>query len=63
MAKAAEEILHDLRTCPPAPGFTRVDIPGERERRHRAQSQQIIAVPERTWQQIIALHDHPSAPA
>ncbi|HSF95615.1 MAG TPA: Ldh family oxidoreductase [Thermohalobaculum sp.] len=30
---AAEECLADLRACPPAPGFDRVEIPGERERR------------------------------
>ena len=27
---AAEEVLADLRNCPPAPGFDRVEIPGER---------------------------------
>lgn len=27
---AAEEVLNDLRTCAPAPGFERVEIPGER---------------------------------
>ncbi len=29
---AAEDILHELRTCPPAAGFSKVEIPGERER-------------------------------
>ena len=28
---AAEECLASLRTCPPAPGFDRVEVPGERE--------------------------------
>ncbi|HUS52469.1 MAG TPA: Ldh family oxidoreductase [Thermohalobaculum sp.] len=34
---AAEECLAELRACPPAPGFDRVDIPGERERRMEAE--------------------------
>ena len=29
--RAAEECLAELRACPPAPGFDRVEIPGERE--------------------------------
>jgi LDH2 family malate/lactate/ureidoglycolate dehydrogenase len=29
---AAEDCLADFRACPPAPGFDRVEIPGERER-------------------------------
>ncbi len=28
---AAEECLASLRTCPPAPGFDEVQVPGERE--------------------------------
>ncbi|MBC7706621.1 MAG: Ldh family oxidoreductase [Rhodoferax sp.] len=28
---AAEECLAELRACPPAPGFERVEVPGERE--------------------------------
>ncbi len=35
--KAAEDCLVELRTCPPAPGFDRVEVPGERERRLRAE--------------------------
>ena len=34
---AAEECLQELRACPPAPGFDRVEIPGEREAALRAQ--------------------------
>ncbi|MCP4765442.1 MAG: Ldh family oxidoreductase [Gammaproteobacteria bacterium] len=56
MQTAAEAVLDELRQCPPAPGFDRVEIPGERERDYRAQSKGIIAVPEGTWQQILALH-------
>jgi LDH2 family malate/lactate/ureidoglycolate dehydrogenase len=32
MRAVAEEILAELRACPPAPGFARVEVPGERER-------------------------------
>jgi len=56
MQAAAEAVLDELRQCPPAPGFDRVEIPGERERDYRAQSKGIIGVPEETWQQILALH-------
>lgn len=52
---AAEDVLNDLRTCPPAPGFARVEIPGEREREYRARSNGVIAVPEETWAQVLAL--------
>jgi hydroxycarboxylate dehydrogenase B len=52
MAQTAEEILAELRDCPPAPGFSSVDIPGERERDHHAMSNGRISVPEATWAQI-----------
>ena len=55
MQVAAEEILSDLRNCPPAPGFKRVEIPGERERQLRKQSKGVLAIPEETWKQIIKL--------
>ena len=48
----AEEILEELRECPPAPGFDRVEIPGERERLHRSACNGKIAVPQQTWEQI-----------
>ena len=52
----AEEILQELRECPPAKGFERVEIPGERERDLQArQEPHGIAIPEKTWQQIVAL--------
>jgi LDH2 family malate/lactate/ureidoglycolate dehydrogenase len=35
--KAAEECLAEMRACPPAPGFERVEVPGEREAALRAQ--------------------------
>ncbi|KIC07393.1 hypothetical protein RA19_24065 [Leisingera sp. ANG-M1] len=55
MQAAAEEVLDDLRSCPPAPGFDRVEIPGERERNHRKAANGQAAVPEETWAQILAL--------
>lgn len=52
MQEEAEAILSEMRTCPPAPGFERVEIPGERERDHQERAGAWIAVPERTWEQI-----------
>ena len=57
MQTVAEEILDEMRQCPPSPGFARVEIPGEREREHRLRCNGFIAVPEPTWQQILALAD------
>jgi LDH2 family malate/lactate/ureidoglycolate dehydrogenase len=55
MRAIAEEILTDLRACPPAPGFEKVEIPGERERDHRTAAAGRIAVPTATWAEIEAL--------
>lgn len=56
MQRVAEEILAELRDCPPAPGFDAVEIPGEREREHRERSRaRGIALPRKTWQQIVEL--------
>jgi len=56
MQRVAEEILHELRNCPPAPGFERVEIPGEREREYREMTKdEGIALPPKTWQQIVTL--------
>jgi len=52
---AAEDVLADIRACPPASGFDRVEIPGEREREQRMRSNGIIAIPEETWRQVLAL--------
>ena len=57
LQEAAEEVLDDLRNCPPAPGFKRVEIPGEREREQRRRSNGVIAVPEQTWRQLIELSE------
>jgi len=51
----AEEILAELRACPPAPGFDRVEIPGEREREHRQRTTGVLSIPASTWDQIQAL--------
>ena len=52
----AEEVLAEIRTCPPADGFEKVEVPGERERdlarRNRPNG---IAIPVETWKQITAL--------
>lgn len=56
MHGVAEEILAELRACPPAEGFDRVEVPGERERERRAASLVTgLAVPEATWAQILTL--------
>ena len=52
---AAEDVLADIRACPPASGFDRVEIPGEREREQRKRSNGILAIPEKTWRQVLAL--------
>ena len=58
LQEIAEEILDDLRNCPPAPGFERVEIPGEREREHRAQSlDKGVAMPQQTWREMLSLSE------
>ena len=57
MQAAAEEVLSDLRNCPTAPGFDKVEIPGERERQLRNQSNGVLAIPEETWEQITTLSE------
>ncbi len=52
MQAAAEDILAELRDCPPAPGFDRVEVPGERERARKTAARGKIAIPEQTWKQI-----------
>ena len=58
MQRVAEEILQELRTCPPAPGFERVEIPGERERDYReATKEKGVSLPPKTWEQIELLSE------
>ena len=52
---AAELLLAQLRDCPTVDDVKQVEIPGERERQHRRQSNGMLAIPEPTWQQIIKL--------
>lgn len=51
----AETILDDIRRCPPAPGFDKVEIPGERERQCRKLAHGNIQIPEKTWTDILTL--------
>ena len=52
----AENILQDLRSCPPLSGFVKVEIPGERERDSYIQNlQNGIAIPLKTWTQMLNL--------
>ena len=57
LSHAAEEVLEELRCCPPAPGYESVEIPGEREREYREKSAGIVSIPRETWDQIMDLHD------
>jgi uncharacterized oxidoreductase len=58
MSRVAEEILDELRNCPPAPGFERVEIPGEREREHRERNRDVgVALPRPTWERIVELSE------
>ena len=58
MRAVAEEILAELRACPPAEGFSHVEVPGERERaRREAGLIEGIAIPARTWEEILAAAD------
>jgi LDH2 family malate/lactate/ureidoglycolate dehydrogenase len=54
--RAAESVLSDIRECPAADGFDRVEIPGERERAlekiHRKEG---VPTPAATWDQIVML--------
>lgn len=52
MRAVSEDILAELRDCPPAPDFERVEIPGEREREACTTANEMIAIPERTWHQL-----------
>lgn len=54
--RAAEECLAELRACPAAPGFDRVEVPGEREADLRAERLRTgIPIPPATLQGLRAL--------
>ncbi len=55
MQSVAEEVLAELRDCPPSPGFDKVQVPGERERALKKAADGKIAVPKATWDQIETL--------
>ncbi len=53
LQEIAEGILDEFRNCPPAPGFDRVEIPGEREADARMENaQKPILLPAATWAEI-----------
>lgn len=56
LQKAAEEILSDIRACPPLPGTSSVSVPGERERDFLAAAQGApLMLPRQVWEQIKSL--------
>ena len=58
MREVAEEILAELRACPPAEGVSAVEVPGERERaRREAGMTGGLSIPARTWTEILAAAD------
>lgn len=58
-SRVAEEILAELRGCPPAAGVTAVEVPGEREQARRVVARTDgLWVPARTWAQIRAAAGH-----
>ena len=58
MQETAEEIFAELRNCPPAPGFQRVEISGERERdRRTANADKTLFLPAAAWAEIEILAD------
>ena len=58
MQETAEEILAELRNCPPAHGFQRVEVPGERERdRRAANAGKPLCLPAAAWTEIEILAD------
>jgi LDH2 family malate/lactate/ureidoglycolate dehydrogenase len=53
---SAEAILAEMRECPPADGFSAVEIPGEREKATAEQRQRDgIPIPQQSWEQITAV--------
>ena len=57
----AEAILAELRACPPATGFEKVEIPGERERAiEKKRRSSGIPIPLKTWHAIerLAINRH-----
>ena len=55
-SKAVQAILTEVRECPPAPGFERVEVPGQRGRDHKRLCNGVVAIPEHTWRQICDIY-------
>ena len=53
----ASLIFDDILSCKPAPGFEKIEIPGQRERHLRRASGGIIELPKNTWDEVLALRD------
>lgn len=53
MQQAAEEILQELRNCPPAKGFDTVQVPGEREHARRS-GKTSLDLPAKIWADLRA---------
>ena len=58
LRKRAADIFDDILSCKPAPGFAKVEIPGQRERQLRQAAGGMITLPETTWHDMLALRDH-----
>jgi uncharacterized oxidoreductase len=52
LALASEDILAELRNCPPAKGFDRVEVCGEREQARRV-AQTELRMPSQTWEALL----------
>lgn len=57
MRAAAEEILSEIRACPPLHKGVPVDVPGERERNRAAAVADTVSLPVPIWKRIEALAD------
>lgn len=52
--RRADEIVREVRSIPPAPGFEQVMAPGDPESRAQAQrSTEGIPIPDKVWQMIV----------
>ena len=55
-SRAIADILTEVRECPPAPGFERVEVPGQRSRNHKRLCNGVVAIPEHTWKQLCDIY-------
>ena len=55
-SKNADELLRRIRSVPPAPGFTEVQVPGDPEQRTRAKRvREGIPIPEELWRELTGM--------